>query len=757
MTLKIALPNLVELNALGFEDVVLGGGPEDVAAGRHHPLGVDHPLPGHQVRAGGVPEGRERPTDLPRGPGRAEHCGHVSVGCDKSLRHGADERVDTLVEARSRGGLWHRGSVGAFAAIAFAVAGCDIPEPEACAIEGAAGLIDGRSYNPWPSMHSMTGGETCHVAVQDGFLAVAADGRAWDTTRFDRRDGFSPVGTVWMQLGVALDASTLPPLDDSDRSLAPDASVQLWDLESGVRLRHFTELDAHPLPRDEARSLLVRPLEHMGFDRRIAVVVTSGLHGVAGGGVPAPAPFAALRDGRSELPDPVVSHYEHLLRRLEELGVDRAGLVLAFDFRTSTEANLVAPLDVVTEAMKAALPLVPTHAPTVTITSVRDALDDDLPDPPPGIWREVRGSVSLPHFLFAEAGVAEPVDDEGLFQLDADGLPTLNGDALAYFTLIVPESLQGAAAGSAPWLVFGHGLFRNPQHYLASSDDPEDVVDLANRMGAVVIGTEWRGLTERDIGDAIRVARDPARFALLTDKLVQAVSNQLAMGRLSSTAFVDESFLLADDGQSLVNRDRIHYHGISLGGIEGPVVVARSEVIAGGIFHVPGAVWSTMLERSSNWSDFETFIEAAVFDAADRQRIYAATQLLWDPIDPMHHVHRLGDKPGLWQLSMGDDQVPNFTAETLARTLGLPVLDPFTDSIPGLATATAPLPPGSSALAQFDSLLPRPPPVNRPAPETDSHYVPRHTDEAKTQAVAFFVEGRLGEIIDPCGAPCVVE
>jgi len=643
---------------------------------------------------------------------------------------------------------------------ALAAGGCDIPEPEPCSVGGEAGLIDGRAFNPWPSMHSMAGGDACRVSIQDGFLPVAVDGRAWDVAPLERRDGFSPVGTVWMQLGVALDPASLPPVSAPDASLAADASVQLWDLDDGRRLRHFAEIDAHPLPRDEARSLLIRPLEHLGFDRRIAVVVTAGLRDASGASVAAPAEFAALRDGGSARADAVVSHYEHLLRRLEELGVDRAGLTLAFDFRTSTEASITAPLDVVTAAMRDALPLDPAHRATVVLSSVRDALDDDLPDPPPGIWREVRGSVLLPHYLFAEPGVDDPEDDEGLFRLDDSGLPTLNGPALAYFTLIVPASLQGADPRSAPWLVFGHGLFRNPQHYLASPDDPEDAVDLANRLGAIAIGTEWRGLTERDIGDAVRVARDPARFGLLTDKLVQSVSNQLAMARLAATDFIDEPFLRAGSDQgaeTLVDRERVHYYGISLGGIEGPIVVARSEVVDAGVFHVPGAVWSTMLERSSNWSDFETFIEDAVFDAADRQRIYAASQLLWDPIDPIHHVGRFGDKPGLWQLSMGDDQVPNFTAETLARTLGVPLLDPFIDPVDGLVSAAAPLPPGSRALAQFDSLLPRPPDTNRPAPETDSHYVPRHTDEMKDQTVAFFAAGREGEIIDPCGGPCVVD
>jgi hypothetical protein len=647
-------------------------------------------------------------------------------------------------------------------ALLVLVGGCEIAEPAPCAIGGEPGLIDGQAFNPWPSMHSMDGGSSCRVAVQEGFLPQSDGGRPWDVRAMNRRDGFSPIGTVWMQLGVALDGASLPPIRGSDASLVEGASVQLWDLDAGTRLRHFAEIDAHPIPRDEARSLLVRPLIHMGFERRIAVVITNALRDATGAPVEAPRAFAALRDGEGDdagLSAAVISHYEYLLRRLEDLGVPRGDLVLAFDFRTASEASTLAPLDRVVEAMRAALPLDRDHEPTITISSIRDSLDADLPDPAPGIWREVRGSIEVPHFLWADELNPGSSDDQGFFRLGEDGLPMERGPAQAYFTLMVPESLQEAAPGTAPWFVFGHGIFRNPQHYLVSPDDPEDVVDLANRLGAVMIGTEWRGLTERDVGDAIRAARDPARFPLLTDKLVQGVSNQLAIGRMARTAFIDHPYLRsgeAEDALSLIDPERVYYYGISLGGIEGPVVVARSEVVAAGVFHVPGAVWSTMLERSSDWTDFEEFIERAVFDAAARQRIYAATQLLWDPVDPVHYASGFADKPGLWQVSMGDDQVPNVTAETLARSMGIPLLDPFTDPVAGLQAATAPLPPGSRALAQYDSLLPRPPDTNRPAPETGSHYVPRHTDEMKAQIVAFFAQGRVGEIIDPCGGPCVV-
>ena len=169
-------------------------------------------------------------------------------------------------------------------------------------------------------MHGMTGGVDCRVSVPDELLAVAEDGRSWDLAPFERRDGFSPVGTVVIQLGVAVDGDSLPSVDDPDASLADGAAVQVWDLDTGERLRHFAEVDAHPIPRDEARVLLVRPLEHWGFGRRIGVVLTNSLRDLSGSSIDAPDGFAGLRSGGGDRDDPVVQHYAALLAELEELG-----------------------------------------------------------------------------------------------------------------------------------------------------------------------------------------------------------------------------------------------------------------------------------------------------------------------------------------------------------------------------------------------------------------------------------------------------
>ena len=111
------------------------------------------------------------------------------------------------------------------------------------------------------------------------------------------------------------------------------------------------------------------------------------------------------------------------------------------------------------------------------------------------------------------------------------------------------------------------------------------------------------------------------------------------------------------------------------------------------------------------------------------------------------------------QISVGDEQVPNFTAEALARTAGLSQVPPGVSPVFGLTEGTVPSPPGSSGYMQFDSQLGRPPLTNRPATSNyGAHTAIRHTDEAIRQIQAYYEAGAEGTIIDVCdGGPCVLD
>lgn len=639
-------------------------------------------------------------------------------------------------------------------------AGC-IEAARPCDIGGLPGLSDGSTLNPYPSMHLMSGGADCRLAFDSETLDLGQS-RTLDLGPVNRRDGFSVANALVWDSKQALLASSFPGVRQEAASLAPGAAIQLWDLDAGVRLPFFAELDAYPELADDERVLLIRPLQSLGFGRQIGVVITEDVEVVGGTPASAPVAFAAIRDdGQSSEIDPrVVAHYRELLDRLEALGVSRDEVVFSWDFRTGTHDNVVAPLDRIVDAMRLAIPASPDHSPNITLSQVQDS--DEGGAPTGDLWREVRGALLLPHFLWDDGGEADPSDsdhDHGWFSLDAEGLPLERADGAAYFTLVVPDSLREAPAGSAPVVIFGHGIFSSPQRYLAAGGDPNSTMELCDRLGAICIGTEWRGLTLRDSPDALRAAMDLSRFPLVTDKLHQGVANQLAMARLMRTDFLQSEFLQsADDAGSLVDPSRIYYFGISLGGIEGGTFLANSEVVDTGVLHVPGAMWATMLERSVHWGDFEEFVVETQPDARSRQFVYAALQLFWDPVDPINYTEALGDKNVLWQVSRGDEQVPNFTAEGLARSAGVPVAVPGVWDVFGLDALATDSAPGHSAIAQWDSGIAAPENHNRPAPDvTGAHTSIRHLPEMMQQVEAYFAPGLEGQVIDACGGPCVFD
>ena len=105
---------------------------------------------------------------------------------------------------------------------------CGPGAPESrCGIAGEAGLLNENINNPYPSAHqlredpqSVTG---CRVSLAPGSVP-AGDNGSVDLERFNRRDGFSPAGGLWLQPGEALSAASLPPLAAPEQSLRSDAA-----------------------------------------------------------------------------------------------------------------------------------------------------------------------------------------------------------------------------------------------------------------------------------------------------------------------------------------------------------------------------------------------------------------------------------------------------------------------------------------------------------------------------------------------------
>ena len=572
----------------------------------------------------------------------------------------------------------------------------------------------------FPSAHMLDGDV---VALPDAWLPMKEDGTPFPVDRVNGRTGFSAGQTALWDPGVALDPASLLGATDPD----PADPVQVWDLDDGRQLRAFAELDASPYTEDdEVPVVLIRPMEPWPDGHRIAVAVV-GVADEAGDLLPQAGWLAAVLDGR---PGPGLEaweeHYANLAYSLEDLGV--ADLQVVFDFPIGGGADL-------TDALLDEVPVPEAWA----WSALRDADDGDAL--PPHTWRQAEGTFTAPSWL---------VDDDAFSVID--GAPELQGDAEVALYVHLPDSVRDAAPGTAPVWIFGHGIFSAPGDYLGEDDDPSAVLELADRAGAIVLATRWRGLYAGDLTVALAVGTDFGRFPELTDKLAQAMANHDALIKLAlDGGLLDDPIF---DGRA--DATRLSYYGISLGGIEGAALVAREPRLEHAVLHVAGGAWSMMLERSVVWTSLEALFVQQIPRARDRQLLLAASQLLWDPVDPVSITDRLRDRSVLWQESVGDEFVANRATELVARGVGASLLEPADAAVVGLSAAPAPL--SGPALARFDPQAGSPPDENRPAPASGAHAAPRLWDGAIEQTRRFLDPDDPGVVEHACGdAVCSAE
>ncbi len=547
-----------------------------------------------------------------------------------------------------------------------------------------------------------------------------------------------PADRVAWRTGLSSGQASVLVIDDVDASALPgwhssqagSSGVRMYDLDTGLALPVMAELDAWCTtagldtdPCEGARpSLIVRPLVALERDHRIAVVVTTAA---------APRPEHYDRVMR-ERKGPVVEHQAELHERLAEVGVAEDEIAVAWDFPV---ADAGTPL-------RSALSQVAVPDVTTFIADVVQSSDND-DDVPPGIWKVIEGRLTVSDFL---------IDDRTL-DAAADGTVALTGTVEADVHITIPESARSGT--DAPVLLFGHGLFGSPQGYLGDQDDEQQVSAVAATLGAVTVATTMRGLTANDRLEALEVAADFGKFPLVTDRVIQGQAATRALLEAAANGLFEQPDLLGSEGQAVTDGSDVIYYGISLGGIEGQVLLAQDYPIDAAVLHVPGGMWSTMLERSTQWTPFELVIARAIESPSDRQLLYAISQSLWDPVDPINYVPELRDKTFLLQESLGDEQVANLTTRIMARSVGVPVLEPAVEVPWGIETTSSPSGPGARALTQFDPMVGIPDDVNRPASNTRAHSIPRTWANTRDQTIEFLTRGQRGTVVHTCGAdPC---
>jgi hypothetical protein len=631
------------------------------------------------------------------------------------------------------------------------------------------------------------------INLKTAAMPANANGVNIDAGPYNLNDGFSPGQSITLKV-PGLDtaqafANTNPvPINRLSEFQREDAPIAVIDTTTGERWPIWTELDSNA--NDPARrALLIHPAKNFAAGHRY-IVALRDLKGADGTTLQAPAGFRYFRD---DLPskEPAIrdqrDRYESIFRTLRTAGFKRASLYLAWDFTVASDENIAGRVLHMRDEALADLDdttmtdLVPQGtAPTFQVDTVDDFEPTDTGPTPDdaNMARRVRGTFVVPCYLFPDCGPG------GRMHLDASGMPERNGTYEANFDCMIPYA---ALADPGRPSLYGHGLLGSAAEVVA---EPQKT--LGNGHDIVSCATDEIGLSSEDLGNTIGILQQLGRFPELADRLQQGLLDEILLGRLmiNPDGFAsDDSF--SSDGLGngeVIDPSRLYYNGNSQGAIEGGALVAISPDLTRGSLGVGGMNYSVLLNRSKDFDQYGAVLKPSYPDELQRPLILSMIQMLWDRGESNGYAHRLSDDPlpntppheVLMNVGLGDQQVSNFTAETMARTVGAGVHDPVlqpgrwpdTEIAWGIPRISS-YPYSGSALVYWDSGPPRPNPTPggvTPGPQLgtnpppfenlpnrvgqDPHELPRRTVEEQAMVSDFLQPDAQSHIDEECGGPC---
>jgi hypothetical protein len=602
---------------------------------------------------------------------------------------------------------------------------------------------------PWPNAIYLKADPTTEtgfrLSLPPETLPARANGDAFDPTRWNMADGFSPAGPILYWFAEPIDATSLVPETNISRSLDVGAATVIVDMATNERVAHFSGVDENVHRDGDRQAIIITPAQRLLPKHRYAVAITSFIKTTSGGLPAKPLLFDRIADG--DPPDDALSKAEaarmpDILASLKVAGVKREELMVAWDFVTGSDAQLTGHvLSMRDQALAATGPTGIGY----TITSVEDDFDDE-------IYRRIRGTFTAPAFLDNE----DESKPEAVLSFDASEKPIMKGTYEAPFTILVPRA---ARVRPLPILLVGHGLFNTGEIELGDASG-SDIQDFANGYEYIVVATDWIGLSDHENplsqGSNAALAEMLSDFSHLpwvTDRLQQALVTTMVLVRTMTGRIVNDAALAG-----FVDPTKVVYYGNSLGGIMGLSFMGYDPDVTLGALGVGGGFWSTLFQRSVNWKEALLVFPAQYPDSLDQQLLMALAQMQFDFSDPATVAPYVLDSPLegtpkkqlVMMMGVGDAQVPNIATEMIARTSNISLLSPNAVDVFGMSPVTGPLP---SALTTWNvNSPPIPPDTNMtPAHDNQVHQAVRRLPEEE-QLIGVFFE--TGQVVDTCGGPC---
>lgn len=625
-----------------------------------------------------------------------------------------------------------------FASLSFALFACGGDEGSPIATE--CNPLGGVScMMPWPSATYMVEDSSSETGfrldVPIGAMPVNTNDVIVDPGPINRWDGFSPSGPIVASFPTGVSADGLPGHDDIGASLDADSPIVLLNMDTGERAMFFAEVDMNAdLPTQ--RTLIIRPTKRLDPASRYAVAIRDTVKGAGGEDLDVPPAFTAIRDGGSyDHPRfaALAARYDDIFAALDAEGVSADELVLAWDFVTASDEFLTSDLLAMRED---ALEAMGEAGANLTFES------QEFSGNPARVHKLITGTLDSPNFLTNDER------DDSIMRRDASGRPDLDGMREANFTAIMPACVTTATL-PIPVMVFGHGLFGSGEGYL----NDNLLQQVSQDYCFVVIAGDFIGLTERQIGVAALAANDLNKAYGITEKLAQSVIDFIAIEH-AIRGPMREAPVFEYEGTPVVDPTRIYYFGASLGGIMGTSFMAYDKEVLRGVISVPGGPWSMLFERSLAWNALQGPAHASYPDPANFQILISLLSMAFEPYDPITAAPHLLQNPlpdtPIKQIlaieAIADSLVANVSTETLARTIGLPIVMPSLKEPYGLVGVSGGSPNGLSIYDE--NVSPVPGEFNIPPEDDNGTHSGVHEQPAVLREIEHFLYD--GEASNQC-------
>ncbi len=538
-------------------------------------------------------------------------------------------------------------------------AGCEVLSTRSCLL-------------PFPSdaytVADNSTGTGRRVNLPQGLLANAS-GSTLDPTEWNRNDGFSPSTPILVQIpGLDPAKTELPSEDNIGMSLTPESATVIVDLDTGQLVPHWAEMDSHATNAAD-QVLILRPAVSLTETNRFAVAIRN-VKASNGSAIAPPMAFQVLRDNNPTSLPQVESRraqFEAIFATLASAGVNRADLYLSWHFTVASADSLAGR---VLSMRDDAMGRLNGQAPKFKVTET----DTDTSDFQPGIAKVVKGTFEVPLYLDKDGVPGSRMK----FDPNSDQ-PTSTGDYTANFVCSVPA--DAVESGEATPVVYGHGLLGSANEAASSQ-----VQHTAAENNSLYCATNWIGMSEEDVSNAVSALGNISNFPTVADRLQQSLINTLYLGRL----MIHEDGLGSDPafettaGANMINTESAYYDGNSQGGIMGGAVTAIAQDWTKASLGVTGMNYSTLLNRSVDFDQYAVVLRDAYPNTLDQQIAFGILQMLWDRGETSGYVQHLTDRPYnltpahsvILTVAYGDHQVAPITAENMARTLRIPIYQP---------------------------------------------------------------------------------